>query len=75
MHVAGLRAMKIKKFIGASYSSLQNEIVLDYMTAAGFEALSICFRESVLRLIMSTTLAIWSMERPSGAGHERHCEP
>ena len=40
MQVAGLRAMKIKKFIGASYSALQNKIVLDYMTAAGFEALS-----------------------------------
>ena len=33
MQVAGLRAMKIKKFIGASYSALQNQIVLDYMTA------------------------------------------
>ena len=32
--------MKIKKFIGASYSALQNQIVLDYMTAAGFTALS-----------------------------------
>ena len=40
MHVAGLRAMKIKKFIGASYSSLQNEIVLDYMTKADFRVLS-----------------------------------
>ena len=40
MQVAGLRAMRIKKFIGASYSALQNKIVLDYMTAAGFEALS-----------------------------------
>lgn len=40
MQVAGLRAMKIKKFIGASYSALQNEIVLGYMAAAGFEAVS-----------------------------------
>jgi maleate isomerase len=40
MHVAGLRAMGIKKFIGASYSALQNEIVLDYMTKAGFRVLS-----------------------------------
>jgi len=40
MQVAGLRAMKIKKFIGASYSALQNKIVLNYMTAAGFKALS-----------------------------------
>jgi hypothetical protein len=32
MHVAGLRAMKIKKFIGASYSALQNKIVQEYMT-------------------------------------------
>jgi hypothetical protein len=36
MHVAGLRAMKIKKFIGASYSALQNKIVLNYMRQAGF---------------------------------------
>jgi maleate isomerase len=41
MQVAALRAMKVKKFIGASYSALQNKIVLDYMTAAGFKALSI----------------------------------
>ena len=40
MQVAALRAMKIKKFIGASYSALQNNIVLDYMTTAGFKALS-----------------------------------
>lgn len=40
MQVAGLRAMKIRRFIGASYSALQNKIVLDYMTAAGFEAVS-----------------------------------
>jgi maleate isomerase len=40
MQVAALRAMKVKKFIGASYSALQNKIVLDYMTAAGFKALS-----------------------------------
>ena len=40
MQVAALHAMKIKTFIGASYSALQNEIVLDYMTTAGFKALS-----------------------------------
>jgi len=40
MQVAGLRAMKIKKFIGASYSALQNKIVLDYMTQAGLKAVS-----------------------------------
>jgi maleate isomerase len=40
MQVAGLRAMKVKKFIGASYSALQNRIVLDYMAQAGLKALS-----------------------------------
>jgi maleate cis-trans isomerase len=40
MQVAGMRAMKIKKFIGASYSALQNKIVLDYMAQAGLEAVS-----------------------------------
>jgi maleate isomerase len=40
MQVAGLRAMKIKNFIGASYSALQNKIVHDYMTEAGFRVLS-----------------------------------
>ena len=35
MQVAGLRAMKIKRFIGASYSALQNEIVLKYMGEVG----------------------------------------
>ena len=40
MQVAALRAMKIKKFIGASYSALQNKIVLDYMAQAGLQALS-----------------------------------
>ena len=40
MQVAGLRAMKIKKFIGASYSALQNKIVLDYMAQAGLKSVS-----------------------------------
>lgn len=40
MQVAGLRAMRIRRFIGASYSALQNRIVLDYMAAAGFESVS-----------------------------------
>ena len=40
MQVAGLRAMGIKKFIGASYSAVQNEIVQDYMTQAGLRAMS-----------------------------------
>jgi maleate isomerase len=40
MQVAGLRAMKIKKFIGASYSALQNDIVLDYMAQAGLRSVS-----------------------------------
>lgn len=40
MQVAGLRAMKIKRFIGASYSALQNKIVLKYMERSGFRILS-----------------------------------
>ena len=40
MQVAGLRAMGIKKFIGASYSAVQNKIVLDYMAQAGLKAVS-----------------------------------
>jgi maleate cis-trans isomerase len=40
MQAAGMRAMKIKKFIGASYSALQNRIVLDYMAQAGLKAVS-----------------------------------
>ena len=40
MQVAGLRAMKIRKFIGASYSALQNQIVLDYMGQAGLKSVS-----------------------------------
>jgi len=39
-HVAALRALGIRKFIGASYSALQNKIVIDYMTEAGFKVVS-----------------------------------
>jgi maleate isomerase len=39
-HVAAMRALGIKKFIGASYSALQNQIVVDYMTEAGFKIAS-----------------------------------
>jgi maleate isomerase len=39
-HVAAMRALGIKKFIGASYSALQNKIVIDYMTEAGFKVVS-----------------------------------
>jgi maleate isomerase len=40
MQVAGLRAMKIRKFIGASYSALQNKIVLNYLAQAGLKSVS-----------------------------------
>ncbi len=36
-HVNALKAMGIKKFVGASYSALQNDIVVKYMTQAGFQ--------------------------------------
>jgi maleate cis-trans isomerase len=39
-HTAALRALGIKKFIGASYSALQNKIVIDYMRQAGFTVVS-----------------------------------
>ena len=39
-HVHAMKALGIKKFIGASYSALQNKIVVDYMTQAGFQAVS-----------------------------------
>lgn len=36
-HVNALRALGIRRFVGASYSALQNEIVVKYMGEAGFE--------------------------------------
>lgn len=39
-HVRAMKALGIRKFIGASYSAVQNKIVIDYMTQAGFEVLS-----------------------------------
>lgn len=39
-HVQALRSLGIKRFVGASYSSLQNKIVIDYMTEAGFKVVS-----------------------------------
>jgi maleate isomerase len=39
-HVRAMRALGIKKFIGASYSAVQNKIVVDYMTQAGFRIAS-----------------------------------
>jgi maleate isomerase len=39
-HVAAMRALGIKRFIGASYSALQNKIVVNYMTEAGFDIAS-----------------------------------
>jgi len=39
-HVAALRALGIRKFVGASYSALQNRIVIDYMSEAGFKVVS-----------------------------------
>ncbi len=35
-HVAALRALGIRNFVGASYSALQNRIVVKYMREAGF---------------------------------------
>jgi maleate cis-trans isomerase len=35
-----MRALGIRKLIGASYSSVQNKIVVDYMSQAGFKIAS-----------------------------------
>lgn len=40
MQAAGLHAMGIKKFIGASYSALQNQISINYMKQAGLTAVA-----------------------------------
>jgi maleate cis-trans isomerase len=39
-HVRAMKALGIRKFIGASYSAVQNKIVVDYMTEAGLEVAS-----------------------------------
>jgi maleate cis-trans isomerase len=39
-HVRAMQALGIRKFIGASYSAVQNKIVVDYMTEAGFDVVS-----------------------------------
>jgi maleate isomerase len=40
MQCNGMRAIGIRKFIGASYSATQNKIVLDYMAQAGLQAVA-----------------------------------
>lgn len=35
-HVGALRALGVRNFVGASYSAIQNEIVVKYMREAGF---------------------------------------
>lgn len=37
IHVNALRAVGIRKFVGASYSALQNRIVIKYLGEAGFQ--------------------------------------
>jgi maleate isomerase len=39
-HVRAMRALGIKKWVGASYSSIQNKIVVKYMGEAGFKVLA-----------------------------------
>jgi maleate isomerase len=40
-HVGAMRALGMKRWIGATYSSIQNKIVLRYMTQAGFDVLGL----------------------------------
>jgi maleate cis-trans isomerase len=40
LHVAAMKALKIRKFVGASYSALQTGIVLEYMARIGLKCLS-----------------------------------
>jgi maleate cis-trans isomerase len=40
LHVAAMKAMKIKKFLGVSYSALQIGIVLEYMKDTGLECVA-----------------------------------
>lgn len=39
-HVAAFRALQARKIVGASYSAIQNEIVVRYLRQAGFEVLA-----------------------------------
>ena len=39
-HVAAFRALGVRRIVGASYSALQNRIVIDYLTQAGIEVLA-----------------------------------
>ena len=39
-HVNALRAFKITRFAGISYSRFQNDLVVDYMTQAGFDVVA-----------------------------------
>lgn len=39
-HVRAFRALSVRRIVGASYSALQNRIVVDYLTAAGIEVLA-----------------------------------
>ena len=40
LHVEAMKAMKIRKFLGVSYSSLQIKIVLEYMKDTGLECVA-----------------------------------
>ncbi len=39
-HVTAFRALGVRRIVGASYSALQNRIVVDYLTQAGLEILA-----------------------------------
>ncbi len=39
-HVAAFRALGVRRIVGASYSAVQNQIVVDYLTQAGIDVLA-----------------------------------
>ncbi len=50
-HVSAFRALGAKKIVGASYSAIQNEIVVKYMREAGFDVLAMAPLETPFKAV------------------------
>jgi maleate isomerase len=50
-HVSAFRALGAKKIVGASYSAIQNEIVVKYLREAGFDVLAMAPLETPFKAV------------------------
>ena len=62
-HVNALRAFKVTQFAGIGYSRFQNDLVVDYMTQAGFDVVEKLEGDFGVPVVCSAAALSWEIQQ------------